>query len=587
MIKNFLQLRLNAVLWQEVMHHTSILNHARQRAFVVGCGIIFFYLLLAVRLTDVMVLKAPSNQRVAPVGEFDPVRYRRQDITDRNGEVLATQIVTASVYADPKKILDAREAAEKLSTIFPEVGFDVLLHRLQQTGKSFIWIARHVTPKAQEMIYQLGIPGVHLQRDYRRVYPHGELCAHILGGCNIDGVGLAGIELQFDEALCKMDAEAPLKISIDVRVQHMVADILSESIKEFEAIGGNVILMRMDGQIISMVSLPSYDPNKPTQGSEIFNRNTMGVYEPGSAFKILNTAIALESGKITPGMLFDARFPIKIGKNTVTDFRGACTFLTLEQAFVKSSNIASIMMVRLFGARFQQECFKRFGVFDPVDLELPEKSTPLYPAKWTDVTSWTASYGYGVAIAPIRTVTTIASLINDGWIVKPTLLCGSESLAQAHIKQVAQEQPIISAETSAKLRELMRLAAIGKLSDVPGMDIIGKSGTTYKRVGTHGYGGNASGLKPRIATFVGAFPQHRPQYILYVALDDPKAQSHTHGFAAAGWNAAPTAGRIFKRIAGLLPVDMSGANSVTTSSTAALAEAAPPTYIRETSYVQG
>lgn len=585
-MKNFLQLRLNAGLWHEVMHHTSILSNARQRAFVVGCGIAFFYFLLAVRLTDVMVLKTPSNQRTTAVGEFDPIRYKRQDIVDRNGEVLATQIVTASVYAEPKKILDAREAAEKLCTIFPDIGFDVLFHRLQQTGKSFVWIARHVTPKAQEMMYQLGVPGVHLQRDYRRVYPHGELCAHILGGCDIDGLGHSGMEMSFNELLCNMSEEKPLKISLDIRVQHMIADILSNAITEFEAIGGNVILMRIpDGQILSMVSLPSYDPNKPTQGREIFNRNTMGVYEPGSAFKILNTVIAMESGKITPGMLFDARFPVKIGRNTVTDFRGACTFLTFEQAFVKSSNIASIMMVRLFGAKFQQECFRRFGVFDPVELELPEKSMPLYPERWTDVTAWTASYGYGVAVAPIRTVTTIASLLNDGWIVKPTLLCADESSYQGRVEQTSQQKPIISPETSARLRELMRMTIMGKLADVEGLEVIGKSGTTYKRQGSRGYGGNGPGLKPRIATFVGGFPKNRPQYILYVALDEPKAQKHTYGLAAAGWNAAPTAGKIFRRIAGLLGVDMLPAPMATTVPEAA-SKPEPLEHVHRTTYVQ-
>lgn len=586
MIKNFLQLRINAGLWHDVMHHTSILNNSRQRAFTVGCGVAFLYLLLAIRLTDVMIIKTSTNHRTAAVGEFDPIRYKRQDILDCNGEVLATQIVTASVYAEPKNIINAREAAEKLATIFPEVGFATLHQRLKQANKSFIWVARHVTPKAQEMIYQLGIPGVHLQRDYRRVYPHGELCGHILGGCDIDGAGHSGMELYFNDALREMDSEKPLKISIDVRIQHMIADILSDSIKEFEAVGGNVILMRIpDGQIVSMVSLPSYDPNKPSQGSEIFNRNTMGVYEPGSAFKILNTAIAIESGKIKPGMLFDARFPVKIGKNTVSDFRGACTFLTLEQAFVKSSNIASIMMVRLFGAQFQQECFKRFGVFDTIELELPEKSPSLYPNKWTDVTAWTTSYGYGIAITPIRTLTTIATLINDGYPVKPTLIYTDTQKNKSYNNKTNLNNPVISASTSAKVRELMRMASIGKLADIEGMDIIGKSGTTYKRVGTRGYGANNSGHKPRIASFVGAFPQHRPQYIMYVALDDPKAQAHTHGFAAAGWNAVPTAGRIFKRIAGLLSIDMTHANKLTP--TKACENPLPASsYVRETSYVR-
>lgn len=554
-MKNFLQLRVNASLWQDVLHHTEVVHHARQRTFLVGCAIAFLYLLLAVRLTDVMVLKTPSSNRSNMVAENDPVNYKRHDIVDRNGDVLATQIVTASVYADPKNILDAREAAEKLATVLPEVGFEALLHKLQQVDKSFIWIARHVTPKVQDMIYRLGVPGVHMQKDYKRVYPHGELCGHVLGGCDIDGTGHSGVELKFDDHLRKSPEGTPLKISIDLRIQHMVADVLANAIEEFHAIGGNVILMRIpDGQILSMVSLPSYDPNKPTRGNEVFNRNTMGVYEPGSTFKIINTAIALESGKVRPDMLFDVRFPIKIGKSTVDDFRGAKAIITFEQAFVKSSNIAAIQQVRMFGARLQHEYFKRFAIFEPVDLELPEKSSPLYPERWTDVTSWTAAYGYGVAVAPIRTVTVVASLLNDGWAVKPTLLFADESLAQARVQQTAETKQLVSAETSARLRELMRMAAIGKKADVDGLNVIGKSGTTYKRQGSYGYGAE----KKRITSFIGAFPQHRPQYILMVNLDEPKAVDGTYGFAAAGWNAAPTAGKIFSRVASLLPVGILG-----------------------------
>lgn len=561
MIKNFLKLRLNAGLWRDVLQHTNAVNNARQRTFFVGCGMAFFYLLLGVRLADVMVLKAPSNSRQSVVSEIDPNTYKRHDIVDRNGEVLATQIVTASVYAEPKNILDAREAAEKLATVFPDIGFDTLFHKLQQSGKSFIWIARHVTPKVQDMIYRLGVPGVHLQTDYKRVYPHGDLCAHVLGGCDVDGCGHSGVELKFDDYLRSNPDNKPLKLAIDIRVQHMIADVLSEAIKEFKAIGGNVILMRVsDGQILSMVSLPSFDPNKPTQGVEAFNRNTMGVYEPGSTFKIINTAIALESGKIKPGMLFDVRFPIQIGKNKVDDFRGAKAIITFEQAFVKSSNIAAIQQVRMFGARWQHECFKRFGIFEPVSLELPEKSLPLHPDRWTDVTSWTASYGYGVAVAPIRTLTVISSLLNDGWEVKPTLMYSDDGLSDARVSHTSSPKQFVSAETSAQLRQLMRMAAVGKKADVEGLNVIGKSGTTYKRQGSRGYG--SDGGRKRITSFIGAYPENRPQYVLMVNLDEPQAVEGTHGFAAAGWNAAPTAGKILARISTVLPVDMSAVSLV-------------------------
>lgn len=553
-MRGLLQLKFNVGLWNEVLHHTAVLDHARRRIFAVGCGIVFFYLIVAFRLTDVMVLKTPSAQRIGPVAEIGKNQYARQDILDRNGEILATQIVTASVYADPKNILDPQEAAEKLATVFPEIGFDNLLHRLKQSNKSFIWIARHVTPKVQDMIYRLGVPGVFLQKDHKRVYPHGDLCSHILGGCDIDGSGHSGVELQFDEHLRNMRLNQPVRLSIDVRVQHIVSEVLQQAVEQFEAVGGNAMVMRIpDGQILSMVSLPNYDPNKPMQDSEIFNRNTMGVYEPGSTFKIVNTAVALETGQVNPSTILDARFPVKIGNFTVTDFRGANSFLTLEQAFVKSSNVAAIQLARIVGARTQHEFLKRFGVFDTAQIELPEKNVPLHPENWTEVTSWTASYGYGIALCPLSMISIVASLINDGNSVKPTLLFMSDDYVKACYANLTPVKNLVSAETSSHLRSFMRMVVSGKPYDVPSCKLIGKTGTAYKRIGSKGYGK----VKSRRTSFIGAFPEHKPQYILLVMLDEPKATKETHGYATGGWNAAPTAAKIVRRLESMLPIDES------------------------------
>jgi cell division protein FtsI (penicillin-binding protein 3) len=532
-------------LWHEVAHQSTLVEMAKQRVFVAGTFIILAYATICGRLVDVMLFRQATRQQ-HPIQEHTTVSHR-SDIHDRNGAVLATDLVTASVYANPKVILNAKDAAEKLSKLLPEVGFDVLYQRLT-CQKGFVWVARHVPPKLQQAINQLGIPGVYLQKDHRRVYPYGNLVSHVLGYCGVDRNGLAGFEKSFDMQMWQ--SKDPVQISLDVRVQHVVRDQLMNAIEEFNCIAANAVVMDVDtGEVLAMVSLPDYDPNMPNQNAKeaTFNRNTLGVYEPGSTFKILNTAIALESGTANLNSMYDARFPIQIGHFKIDDFKGKYRVLSLKEAFVYSSNIAAIKIALEFGTNTQKSYFKKFGVFDPVKLEIPENGMPLIPGQWREITTMTAAYGYGISVTPMQTLKIVSSIVT-GQTVTPTLIY------QKNIAETEPKAQLVSEKTAKSIRELMRTVVsegTSRKADIAGMGVFGKTGTAYKVKGK-GYSANTSGLKPRTTFFIGGFPHNKPKYMVMVMLDEPKPAKGTYGYAAAGWNVTPTAGKIIERIAPLL-----------------------------------
>ena len=537
--------------WQDVIQQHSVLEMARQRLALASGLILIGFLVIAGRLIDVMVIRSGTPQQASFETSGHQLAIPRADIVDRNGEVLATHLVTASVYANPKVILDPPEAALRLSKLLPHVGYDVLLQRLT-SPKGFIWLARHVTPKMQHAITHLGIPGVYLKKDYKRVYPYGQLVSHVLGYCGIDNNGLSGVEKFFDVKL--QNDKSALKLSVDVRIQHIVHDELTKAIAEFKAVGGNAMVMDLKtGEVVAMVSLPDFDPNLPNQNNPnaIFNRNTLGVYEPGSIFKILNIAIALESETASLRSVYDATSGVKIGRFTVTDFRGRNRVLSLAEAFIYSSNIAAIKMAQQFGTQTQKAYLNKFGIFKHTTVEVPEIGQALVPASWSPSTTMTVSYGYGVSVTPLQALTTIAGVINNGYRPTPTLISQDK-----FSEPPPSSDPIVSEKTSNTIRTFMRINAKegpGKRADKGNFKVFAKTGTAYQA--KHG---NYGAVKSRTNSCVGGFPYDNPRYVFLVVLDDPQPTKTTYGFAAAGWNAAPTAGKMVARmgpILGIQPAD--------------------------------
>ena len=347
----------------------------------------------------------------------------------------------------------------------------------------------------------------------------------------------------FDGAL--RESTNPISLSIDMKIQYAVRDGLQKSINEFNAVGGAAVVMNIsNGEIISLVSLPDFDPNKKSDPNDKcrFNMVTSSAIEPGSSAKIFNTSMALETGKITPFTQFDARFPLKVGRFTVHDFKGKATFLSVEEILKYSSNIGSGKIAMEIGPTNQKAFFKKIGMLDAISCELLETQKPIFPHQWSEASAITISYGHGIAVSPLHLITVFSGIMNDGIMNNPTLLKRSNP---------PMGKRIVSPKTSNLMKALIRLnvtEGTNKFAEVPGYLVGGKSGTAEKQKGGH-Y------LKhSNYCGFIGAFPMTAPKYAVYVVLDDPKASAKTFGYATAGWNAAPTAGKVIKRIGPMLNV---------------------------------
>lgn len=522
---------------------------ARNR-LTLGAGIFALaFAVIGLRLVDLSLLRDGAEPRLALAAAGGEMATERAEILDRNGIVLAASLPTVSLYANPHLVQEPDEAARRLAKVLPGVPAAELLARLK-SDRSFVWLKRNLAPREHQLVNALGIPGLDFQREERRIYPQGELTSHVVGYAGVDNVGLAGVEQFFDGSLRNGD---PVSLSLDIRLQRALHHELQATMEKFSAIGAAGIVMDVrSGEILSMVSLPGFDPNTPKTIDEasLFNRATLGVYEMGSTFKIFNTAMALDSGKVTMGSSFDATAPIRIGGFTINDDHAQNRWLTVPELFKHSSNIASAKMALHVGIEAQQAFFERLGFFKPVKLELPESAWPLYPRTWRPINAMTIAYGHGMAVTPLHLAMGVAGVANNGVMPKPTLLRRAEGAP------LPAGQPIIGAAAARNMRYLMRLVVeegTGKKADVPGYQPGGKTGTSEK-VGAHG------GYKKKalLSTFAGAFPMSDPRYVIIVSIDEPKGIKETYGFATAGWVAAPAFGAMVNRIAALyamLPVE--------------------------------
>ncbi len=520
------------------------LEVARNRLLVCLLFFVFCLGIIVFRLVELTLFTQAEDSLLSRRNIDQGVVTGRADVVDRNGQLLATTISTSSVYANTTKILDVKEATDKLATVLPHLSREEINKRLS-SGKTFIWLARHLTPSQQEQILRLGLPGISFVRDQRRIYPHGRLAAHVLGFTDVDNRGISGIEKGLEDRLSS--SSQPLQLAMDVRVQHIVRDELLRGMREFGARGAAGLVVDVKtGEVLAMVSLPDFNPNDPRRASddERFNKTTLGVYEFGSVLKVANTAMALESGQINLNSRFDATQPLKVGRFKITDFRGRNAWLNVPEVLVYSSNIAAAKMALLVGGEGQRAFLRKLGYMEAPQCELPESGAPIIPSPWGEATIITCSYGYGLSFAPFQLVKGIMTIVSG--VQRPLTL-----LRRAEAPQALPR--VISEETSKRMLQLMRFVithgTAGK-ANVPGMFVAGKTGTANLRQG-RGY------QTDRVMTsFVGVLgaSSTEPRYAFYTLLDDPKRLPSTHGFNTAGWNAAPVGGRIIARVGPLLGI---------------------------------
>jgi cell division protein FtsI (penicillin-binding protein 3) len=528
---------------------------ARTRiAIMIGCfGIVF-----AVIGGRLVQYGLTPQETVSSIGRPENMVASRPDILDRNGEILATDVRTVSLFAEPHKIVDPDEAIELLRTVLPNLDSKTVYRKL--TSKShFQWLERQITPKQQSEILKLGIPGVGFRPAKRRFYPAGDMAAHVVGYVNIDNRGVAGMERYLDNqgladlaelGLTSTSALEPVRLSIDLRVQNIVHDEIKTGMQQFDAIAaGAVVLNIHTGEVLAMASVPDFDPNAPGETIDRkvksdMNRMSNGIFEMGSTFKAFTTAMALDSGKVSMRDTFDARKPLYIGGFTINDFHATRRVLSVRDVFIHSSNIGSARMADVVGIEGHREFLTRLGLLTRMKTELPEVATPSQPRDWKKITSMTVAFGHGVSTTPLQTAVAAAALMNGGKLINPTFLPRS--------KEAADEEAVavLRPETVKNMRYLFRANVVsgsGSRANVPGFAVGGKTGTAEKVVNGR-YAKNV-----RFNAFLASFPVDDPQYVVLAIVDEPKKAKEGCG-VTAGCNAGVLAGNIIRRAGALLGV---------------------------------
>lgn len=522
----------------------SVLKKTRSRIMVLMVGFCMAYVAIVGRMTDLTLashIAMEEDDPKAVVAQEVISNVKRSDVLDRNGKILATSLKTSSLYADPKNIIDPAEAARKLITVFPDLNYDDTQKKLA-SKRRFVWLKRNLTPKQMYAANRLGIPGVEFLSETRRVYPYGALTSHVVGYVDVDSKGLSGIERGLDKALA--DSNEPLQTSIDIRLQHVLHREVKKSIEDFTAIGGAGLIMdAKNGEVYAMVSLPDFNPHDPGRISDAqrFNRTTLGAYEMGSTFKTFTMAAALEYNHIPLLTRYDTTRSLYRGGFTIRDYHPEPHPLTIPEIFLHSSNIGTALIAEQVGTTNMKKIYTDLGFFEKPVIEIKETTNPILPRPWRDISTVTASYGHGIAVTPLHLASGVATIVNGGYKVKPTLIKrAAESYANEERKQ------ILSHETSATMRDLLRIVVTNgtaKFANAKGYRVGGKTGTAEKTLGK-GYSNNA-----QIASFVGAFPMEDPRFIILIMVDEPKGNKKSYGFATAGWVAAPYAGNVVKDIA--------------------------------------
>ncbi len=523
---------------------------ARARLVFIGAFFSLCFCALGFRVVDLAMASVDGTSRGLAAISTSEVKYGRADIVDRNGVLLATNLKTASLFADPKTIresgISAEEVAAGLTHLFPELNPSKLLAELS-SDKRFVWIKRNLSPKEQEAANNLGVPGLEFKIEEKRTYPHGELVAHLVGFTDIDGNGLSGAEREFNEVLSKKST-TPLPLSIDIRVQNILHRELVKKYQHHEAKGAAGMVMDVNsGEIIAMVSLPDFDPNAASTADDKakFNNATLGVYEMGSTFKTFTMATALDNNLVTMRSLYDATNPIRVGRFTIRDHHGKKRWMTVPEIFMHSSNIGTAKIAEDIGSKRQREFLSKLGMLEPVALELPENGSPLYPDQWGRISTMTVSYGHGIAVTTSHVASAYSSMVNGGIYHSPTIIKDNADEGVRVIKQ----------STSDQMRKMLRLVVsegTGKNANAKGYLVGGKTGTAEK-AGVHSYD-----RKRMVSSFVAAFPMDNPRYVVMAVMDEPKGTEDSFGWATAGWTAAPVVKEVIAQAApvlGVRPVD--------------------------------
>ena len=525
---------------------------------------------LAARLVILQIVDAPAYAQLAEQQRQREVTFaaRRGAVFDREGEPLAISVDLQTIYTDPALVQDPPAAAEKLA---PVLKMDVSDLETKLTGSPawsrFEYLVRQAEPKVANQVRKLNIPGVYMRPEAKRVYPNGKLASHLLGLVNVDGRGLAGVEVQYEEVLrgqpgrmvleqdpagralpqAEFTFERPtagrsLFLTIDKDLQYFSELTLEEAVRAYGADAGTAIVMRpTSGEILALANVPDFDPNDPGKWSEDAQRNRAltDVYEPGSAYKIVTAAAALNEGVVTPKSRFVVPDAMAYSDRVFHDSHSHETeVMTVTDIITDSSNVGTIKIGLKLGGELLDRYVKRFGFGSRTGLDFPGESPGIVIPRsaWSGSTIATIPIGQGIAVTALQMAAAYSTIANDGLWVEPKLLSATmETNGGVESSSPPARKRVISRRTARQMTKILRNVVskgTGTQAQIPGYDVAGKTGTAQKPLPTGGYGSSYT------ASFAGFAPARRPEIVVIVVLDEPSP-------IWGGWTAAPT----FKTIA--------------------------------------
>jgi cell division protein FtsI (penicillin-binding protein 3) len=519
-------------------------------------------------LVNIQIINAPdyADRSVRQRARTVELVATRGRVYDREGDVLATSVQSATIYADPRAyrptetpagtpVPPAASAAAVAAELAPLVGLDVatLTERLERDAH-FVYVARQLDWEVGQQIRELDLPGIGFLTEPRRVYPAGGLAGQVVGFTGIDGEGLQGLESQYDQILrgrpgmlafeqapgglgiasgarelVPPDPGTDLVLTLDREIQHAAERAAADAVAEFNAVGASVVVLEVGtGEMLAMASAPTYDPNRRTESDHANwrNRAVTDIFEPGSTQKALTVAAAIEEGLITGSTSMTVENGIRVGGKTFTDaYSHPTETWTVSQIMERSSNVGTIKIAQQLGAERLDEYLRDFGYGRPTGVGFPgEGGGLLMPtADWWATSLPTIAIGQGVAVTLVQLANSYATLANDGVAVQPRIVRGTVGddgrLTPAAAPTVRE---VISADAALQVRQMLEAAVVGEhgtgaRAAVPGYSVAGKTGTARKpNEGARGYSSEY------IATFVGFAPVDNPQLVVAVMVDEPR-----------------------------------------------------------------
>ncbi len=492
------------------------------------------------------------------------VKKIRRDIIDRNGSILATNVILYDVGVRPKllKEKEKKNLIIKLSLLFPELNTKNIEDKFK--NNDFFWLGKRLTPKEKDQLWFIGNKAITFEEKSYRIYPQKSLFSHVLGQTDDINKGISGIEKSFDKDLNNAEKiDIPIKLTLDSNLQHLIRNELIIAQSNFQNIGSAAILMDIEnGEVLSLVSLPDYDLNQRIliEHENYINKITLGVYELGSVFKTFTIAAALENKLINTDTVFkNLQSSITCGKHKISEHDKLPKNLSAEQILIRSSNIGAVRVAQKVGVKKYKDFLNSLGLLNPINFELDEIGTPLF-FKWGKCKLATASYGHGITTTLLQLAKAYAILGNGGYKIDPYIF-------KDRIKNITTKKQVISRETSKKINLILRKVVsldegTANFANIDGYEVAGKTGTALK------YNSNA-----KLNTFVSLFPSSNPKYVLLVMLDEPKpapnfvyefpkTEKFPNGYKlkgekrnTSGWNTVVVAGKIIEKIGPILAIN--------------------------------